>query len=177
MPLPPSFSEYREPEQISTDTSEESEQEPSIEEENSDTDAHLYPPALDTQVLAITSQESTMPQDNVEFSHRYTLGPNAPTYFSAANENLGQWITSINFLLKFHKDWSKEQKLYAAYVLLRGEAQAWFNSTINTTDEPQSWDDLKKQLKKTFRPKQRIHAYRERLATIKQRDFCSLDLK
>jgi hypothetical protein len=51
---------------------------------------------------------------------------------------LGQWITSIDFMLQLYEDWIVRQKLRSVFALLRGEAQAWFTSTIGTEDEPTS---------------------------------------
>lgn len=170
------FQNYREPERYASSTSEDSES--SLSEDSA-------PPSLHTDIqnTIITTSPATQVQPEnrttqprrMEHGNRFSLGPNAPTYSGAPGENLGQWISTIDFMLQFYEDWTDKQKLCASFSLLRGEAQAWFTSTLGTDNEPASWEDLQGLLKKVFRSEQQLHAYREQLATIKQRDYASVD--
>lgn len=123
-------------------------------------------------VLHLFGEETPTMTDQ---TNRFNLGPNAPTFSGAAHENLGQWIASVDFLLRPHTSWTEAQKLSAVFLLLKGSAQAWFVSTIDTDDEPTTWKELKKELKAVFRSQQQVHAFRERLSTIKQRDYPDLE--
>jgi hypothetical protein len=133
---------------------------------------------LEIEILAVTSPQlsptSVQEPTSMTEDTRFSLGPDAPKFSGAPQENLQRWIAAVDFLLETHK-WDDKQQLRAIFRLLRGPAQAWFLSTRGTTKEPKTWKALQDALTSAFRSQQQVYVLRERLETLRQKQFPDLE--
>lgn len=90
------------------------------------------------------------------------------TLFGKPNENVRQWIFSVNLWLTAGHVTSDIERITLAVSLLRDAALVWWRSIHDLAEVPTTWEEFQSAIITAFEPINPAESARDRLATLHQ---------